>query len=127
MFSLARYILANVFLLLPLSVTSQGTPSITVSPEKLEFPAQTVGSPGVPQALTLSNSGSSPVDMRGILSSGIDFSQTNNCTEKLAAGAKCSVEIVFNPAVTGNRLGALQLTWSGAGSPRTIPLTGLGK
>jgi hypothetical protein len=124
MVPLARYVLLSV-LVMPVSAMSQQPPTITISPEKLEFPAHLVGAPGEPQTLTLSNTGAMSVPLRGVLISGIDFSQTNDCGEKLGAGAKCSVSITFKPAVTGTRLGAIQLSWSGAGSPRTIPLTGL--
>jgi hypothetical protein len=123
MFPIARYVLVGI-LLLSLNATSQQTPAITVSPEKLEFPAHSVGAPGDAQTLTLSNPGVAAVPLRGVLVSGIDFSQTNDCGEKLEVGTRCSVSITFKPAVTGTRLGALQLSWSGAGSPRTIPLTG---
>jgi hypothetical protein len=124
----AGYILAaTVLSLLPVSATSQDTEAVMVSPDKFEFAAQAVGSASPPQSLTLSNTGSLPVAMRDIQISGIDFSQSNNCSEKLAAGATCKVEIVFKPAIPGNRLGALQVSWSGARSPRTIPLTGIGQ
>jgi hypothetical protein len=108
-------------------LTAQTAPVIVVSPEKLEFPAQPVGAASPVQTLTLSNASSMAVPLRGVLISGIDYSQTNDCGDKLDAGAKCAVAITFKPASSGDRLGALQLNWAGAGSPRTIPLTGLGQ
>jgi len=80
MISAARYILAGS--LLASYVGAQDTPSITVSPEKFEFPAQTVGSTSASQTLTLSNPASLSVALHGILVSGIDFSQANDCSEQ---------------------------------------------
>ena len=128
MFHVARYILAATVLgLLAVNATSQEPESVLVSPDKLDFPAQAVGSAGTPQSLTLSNTGSSPTELRGVQISGIDFFQSNDCSERLAPGAKCSVEVIFKPAIPGNRLGALQIYWSGGRLPRTIPLTGVGQ
>jgi hypothetical protein len=128
MFHVARYILAaTVLSLLAANATSQEPESVMVSPDKLNFPAQAVGSAGTPQSLALSNSGVSPIALRGVQISGIDFSQSNDCSERLAPGTKCSVEVIFRPAIPGNRLGALQISWSGARLPRTIPLTGVGQ
>jgi hypothetical protein len=126
MLPLARYVLVG-WLLLVSSASAQSASVVVISPEKIEFPAQSVANSGPSQTLTLTNSSSTAIPLRGILVSGIDYSQTNDCGEKLEAGAKCTVSITFKPASTGNRLGALQLNWSGAGSPRTIPLTGLGQ
>lgn len=127
MLPISRYALAGVLMLGPLNVVPQGAPAVIVSPAKLEFPAQSAGSPGEAQRVTLSNAGPNSVPLRAVLVSGIDFTEANDCGEKLAAGATCSISITFKPAVTGTRLGALQLSWSGTGSPRTIPLTGLGQ
>jgi hypothetical protein len=124
----ARYILAaSLLVFFALNVTAQAMPSVTVSPGKLEFSPQPVGQASAPQRLTLSNPGSSSVDIRGIQISGIDYSESNDCPDRLASEAKCSVDLTFKPAINGTRLGALQLAWSGSGSPRTIPLTGIGQ
>jgi hypothetical protein len=126
MFPSARYILVG-WLWVAANVAAQSSSIIVVFPEKFEFPAQAASTPGTPQTLTLSNTSSATVLLRDILVSGIDYSQTNDCGEKLAPGAKCEVSITFKPASTGDRLGALHLNWAGAGSPRTIPLSGLGQ
>ena len=126
MFSTARFMLAvAVFSLLAMNVMSQGNSLVTISPEKLEFPAQASEEASPPQSLTLTNQSSSSLQISNILISGIDFSQSDTCDKPIAAGANCSIEVSFKPATSGTRLGALQIAWAGAGSPRTIPLTGI--
>lgn len=126
MFSQARSVLAvALFSLLVLKVLPQENSSISISPDKLEFPAQSADAASQPQSLILSNRGSSSVKISDILISGIDFSQSNNCDKPVASGANCSIDVSFHPATSGTRLGALQIAWSGGSSPRTIPLTGV--
>lgn len=76
--------------------------------------------------LTISNPGGAAVRVHQILSSGIDFSATNNCGNEIAAGSECSVQVIFKPAISGERLGSLQIVASDAGSPHVVPLTGTG-
>ena len=128
MFSSPRYMLAAGLLsLLVMNVASEENAALAISPAELQFPAQAVDSAGPPQDLVLINQGSSRLEVSSILASGIDFSQSNNCEKPIAARASCSIQVVFKPATSGLRLGALQIAWSGTGSPRTIPLTGRGR
>src|SRR5207253_1128295 len=54
------------------------------------------------------------------------FSQTNNCTATLAQNSTCTVTVMFTPTAIGTRTGAITVTSSGAGRPRTIYLSGTG-
>jgi hypothetical protein len=126
MFSNARFMLAvALFSLLTMRALPEANNPVSISPDKLEFPAQSADGASQPQNLTLTNRGSSSVKISSILISGIDFSQSNNCDKPLASGADCSIEVRFHPATSGTRLGALQIAWSGGTRPRTIPLTGI--
>jgi hypothetical protein len=124
---MSRYLLACCLVLLAVDVTSQEKPALSTSAEKLQFALQPIGTASAPQTLTLKNETSGSLSIRGIQISGIDFAQSNHCPEQMTASQSCSIEVTFRPVVTGERLGALQLAWSGAGSPRTIPLSGTGE
>jgi hypothetical protein len=119
MFSNARFMLA-------MRALPEANIPISISPDKLEFPAQSADATSQPQSLILTNRGSSSIKISSILISGIDFSQSNNCDEPIASGADCSIEVSFHPATSGTRLGALQIAWTGGTRPRVIPLTGMG-
>lgn len=80
-----------------------------ISPEKVEFGVQNVGRAGEPRSVTLSNPGPAPLEIASILTSGIDFSQSNDCGRTLATGAQCTIQLVFKPAIVGPRIGQLSV------------------
>jgi len=56
----------------------------------------------------------------------VTYSQTNDCGSQLAAGASCTVNVVFGPVVTGTIDSQLAITDDGGASPQIVPLTGTG-
>ncbi len=98
---------------------------LEISPAKIEFGSQAVGSASAPSLVTLTNSGSSKLKITEIITSGIDFQQQNQCGD-LAATATCTASITFKPAIAGPRLGTLTVLASD-GSTHYIPLSGIGK
>jgi len=102
-------------------------PAITIAPEKLDFPPQATGTTSENLVLNLTNCGSSSLRITDVLVSGIDFSESDTCKNPLAAGASCTIQVAFKPAITGPRLGALRISSSDAGGVRTIPLSGTGQ
>lgn len=100
--------------------------SLAIAPLKLIFPDTKVGAPTSPLAITVTNTTSSAVQLQEIIVSGIDFAQTNDCGSELAAGAKCSIQVVFKPAISGERLGSLEIAASNRRQPDFVALTGSG-
>jgi hypothetical protein len=101
---------------------------LKLTPDKVDFGAVPVGTRTPPQTITLTNSGNAPLPIASILVSGIDFAQSNNCGEQLAPGAQCSVQITFQPAIMGPRLGtAIITTTNDSGSPNLLVLNGVGQ
>lgn len=80
-----------------------------------------------PKTVTVTNTGTAIVTIRDILTSGIDFAQTNDCGTSLAAGASCSVKVTFKPAIPGTRMGALYIVASDPATPHLIGITGVGE
>ena len=100
-------------------------PTAALSPTSLTFTGQLVGTTSAAQTVTLSNTGTAPLAISGIVATG-DFAQTNACGTSLAAGASCTISVTFTPAAAGGRTGAVTITDSATGSPRTVALSGTG-
>ena len=101
--------------------------SIAIAPAKIDFALQAVGVSSQPQSATLTNVSPADVTISDISASGIDFTQTNDCARTLAPGAKCKIDVIFTPAVTGPRLGTIIVSGSDPASPRFLVLSGIGK
>jgi len=95
-----------------------------VSPNRVEFGVKNVGTSGE-QALTLANPGAASLEITSILTSGIDFSQTNDCGSRLASGSQCAIRLTFKPATIGPRIGQLSVITSV--TIQSIPLSGTGQ
>jgi hypothetical protein len=100
---------------------------IKINPESLTFGSQTVGTEAASKTVSVTNTSTAPITISDIVTTGIDFSQTNTCSQSLAAGASCAVQVTFKPAVTGERMATLQIDDSDPMSPQTIVLTGTGQ
>jgi hypothetical protein len=96
-----------------------------VSPRSLEFGEQEVGATGVPPgAVTLTNEGSTSLDIGNIVASG-DFDQVSDCGS-VEPGASCSIRVTFTPTAQGDRNGTLTVSHNAPGSPEKVPLSGEG-
>jgi hypothetical protein len=112
----------------PQSASLAGTglgPIANLSPNALSFLAQAVGTTNTAQIVTLTNIGDEALNFTQIAAAG-DFSETNTCSESLAAGSSCQISITFNPTATGNRAGNITIADNAAGSPQTVALSGVG-
>ena len=118
---------ASALLVLIASSTSQtpGT-ALQISPVSIDFGEAALNADGPAHTVTVSNPSKSPIDLQQILTSGIDFSQKNDCGKLLAPGAQCTVQVSFAPAISGPRTGNLQIMGSD-GAPHFIALNGIGK
>jgi len=105
-----------------------GVPIASLSPSSLTFGQQDVGATSAPQAVTLSNTGTAPLAISSITTSG-DFAQTSNCGGSLAAGTSCTINVTFTPTQIGTRNGTLTVTDNSNGVPgsqQAVSLTGTG-
>jgi Pro-kumamolisin, activation domain/Abnormal spindle-like microcephaly-assoc'd, ASPM-SPD-2-Hydin len=112
-----------------LTVTANGTgPAVTVSPASLTWGNIVVGAIGAKKAVTLTNTGTSTLNISGITTSG-DFGQaasTKPCGATLAAGKNCKIEVTFTPTQVGARTGTLTISDNSPSSPQTVALSGTG-
>ncbi len=100
-------------------------PAITLSPNKLSFSDQSVGTTSALQTVTLTNSGTAELDITNFAVNG-EFAQTNNCPAALAEGANCTITVTFTPTATGSRTGSVVVTDNATGSPQSLSLSGNG-
>jgi len=101
------------------------SPVLYVSPTHLDFGEQLVGTVSSPQAVTLTNTGTTVLELSGVSVSG-EFIQSNNCATSLDVNASCSIQISFRPQTTGERAGGLIVTNSSPEESRTAALAGAG-
>jgi hypothetical protein len=98
---------------------------VNLYPWTLTFAALAVGVNSGPKTATLTNVGPGTVTIDRIASSG-DFSETNNCPKSIAAGASCTITVIFRPSVTGIRSGSVSILDLLHSSPQILGLAGLG-
>ena len=114
----------------PQMVALSGTailgPLLTVSPASLTFAAQYVGTTGLPQNVTLQNTGDQNITISNVQASS-SFGATNGCTSSLAPQVSCTIGVFFDPTASGNINGTLTITDNAPGSPHTVALSGTGQ
>lgn len=104
-------------------------PLASLSTTNMGFGNQTVNTSSAAQGVTLSNTGTAPLNISSIVmggANGSEFTQTNTCGTTVAAGANCTITVTFQPTATGSRIAALTITDNAPGSPRTVTLSGTG-
>lgn len=104
---------------------------VSVNRLSLSYPAQANGSRSASQTVSVSNSGSAPMQLSSIAINGTnagDFAIDNalsdcNTTSSMAVGASCTVGVSFAPTVSsGSRSAALNI--SASNSSATVSLSG---
>ena len=115
-----------------LSGTGLLPPAFSVNPASLTFAAQPVGVASSPSTLTVTNSGE--VDMANVgfaisgQSAGAFSTGVTACGAILAAGASCTVPVVFTPSTSGGAAATLTISSATVGVKAvTVPLSGTGQ
>ena len=101
----------------------------TVSPTALAFGSELINVPSAPMTITLTNTGTGSLPITSITLSTPSpnpFSQTNTCGPSLAAGARCTIIVVFTPLVTGSSMATLSINAGGGAGTQTVALSGIG-
>jgi hypothetical protein len=102
------------------------SPQISLDPATLSFGSYRKGFTSPAQTVTLTNSGTAPLAIAGIVAEG-DFSATNDCGTSLAAGAHCSLNVTFTPTARGQRTGALLIETGSDPATVTVSVTTAGR
>ncbi|SPF44759.1 putative Peptidase S53 propeptide [Candidatus Sulfotelmatobacter kueseliae] len=110
-------------------VTGTGVPPLTASAGSLTFAAQAVGTTSGAQTITLTNHLSTTLNTI-IAASGqyaVAATGTSPCGSTLAAGAKCTFNVTFTPAVSGTIDGVVTVGYGETPGPLEVRLTGTGQ
>jgi hypothetical protein len=99
--------------------------TVSLTPARLTFPVQLVGTTSSAQAATLTNTGTVPVNISNISTTG-PFTETNNCPSSLQLNGSCQIQVKFVPVKRGLWTGKLSVTDDAQGSPQTVALSGTG-
>ena len=112
----------------PVSVALSGSGEalgyLQSSAAQLNFSDEAVGSSSSQQMFTITNLGKTVVALQPISvgsvrttwGSGSDFQVLSTCSTQLAAGASCSVGVIFTPIETGLRAALISITGNGFGN-----------
>lgn len=116
-------------LAIPLSGIGVNEASLSFYPSRQNFSPQAVGSTSSAAAIVLENTGSAPLNLSAIGTTGVDsadFRQTNNCGGSLVPAGTCVVNVKFAPTAAGSRVASLSVSDTASGSPQIVALTGTG-
>ena len=111
----------------PLSGKGVAVSPLTVSAKSLSFDSTQVGATS-PKTLKLTNTGSSSLSITKVGISGADASQFQVTPSQATISAKGSqnLSLTFAPTSARAKSASLTITYSGAGSPVTVSLSGKG-
>jgi hypothetical protein len=114
-----------------LSGTGLPPPVLAVSPATFSFPQQQVNQPSAAAVFTVSNTGGAPMTGVGFQITGVtpaSFSTgTTTCGAVLDNGGSCTVQVVFNPPMTGGSAATLVVSSASSGvAAATAALAGTG-
>jgi len=105
---------------------------VSVTPTGLAFgsspivsSAQAASAAGTSLSVTISNTGSAPLELGGFSTQG-DFTEADNCGASVAAAATCTLSVKFAPTALGHRTGTLTITDNAGGGSQRISLAGDG-
>jgi hypothetical protein len=124
---------ANFSFSVPLSLTvAPPAPIASLNPTLLVFAPQAKGTTSPAQIVTLSNTGSAPLNITGTTGISIsganatDFSQISpSCGSSVAAGGNCAISVTFTPSSTGAEAATLNVADNASGTPQQAGLSGV--
>jgi hypothetical protein len=108
-----------------------GAPAVSLNPSGVTYGPQAVGTTSTAQTVTLTNTGTASLFINAVSITGLnqlDFNRTDDqCVGiSVAAGAACTITLVFNPTATGTRTATLSVIDTAPSSPEAVGLTGTG-
>jgi hypothetical protein len=114
------------------NLTGTGVPGpVTLSKPILTFGGEIINTTSPPQRIILSNLSTLDLHIATITTGGTIFSlaPTSTCLSggTVKARTTCVVDVIFTPTALGAATATLTFTDDGPGSPRNVPLSGVGE
>ncbi len=99
---------------------------IDISPTMpVVFPVQLVGTSSTAAAITLNNTGAVPVSISSVKVTGqVHLGSGTTCSRSVGPGAKCVINVVFQPKAPGAHTGLVTLVDSASSKPQVVELSG---
>ncbi len=108
-------------------VSMLNTGAVSFSPiTPVSFQSQLVGTTSTPQAVTLTNAGTTTLTISSITETSKQFHMTNTCGSSVPPGGNCSFTVSFEPQSKGVLSGTISIRDSASTKPQVIELTGVG-
>ena len=104
-------------------------PTADESTPTVDFGTQPQGTATAEQALTVTNNGSAPLVVSGVLLGGSnpgDYLVDNRCQQPVAVGSVCQIGVRFDPQATGASSADLTLLTNALTAPAPVSLSGIG-
>jgi uncharacterized repeat protein (TIGR03803 family) len=105
----------------------EGGPVVRLQPSSLIFGAEVVGTTSKSKTVTVTNTGSSTLDIDSTVASTNFAVSSTTCGSTLAVGKSCKVLVTFTPTEAGALSGTLTLTDNATNSPQSVQLSGTGE
>jgi len=110
-----------------IELSGQGT-VVKLVPAQLNFPPQKAGTTSHPMTVQMTNTSSQALHINSITRGGVDsssFKEQNTCGSQLAAGASCTISVVFAPNQPGSYSAVVNISDNGGGT-QFVSLSGTG-
>jgi hypothetical protein len=104
-------------------------PTADESNSSINFDTQPQGTAGSGQVLTVTNNGSAPLIVSGVVVAGSnpgDYLIDNGCQQQVAAAASCTLVVRFDPQASGASSATLTLLTNAPTAPGVVSLSGTG-
>jgi len=98
--------------------------TLSVNPTAVNFAQLGVGAESAYFPVTVTNTGTGPVVIERVYTTGDFRLYTTGCVTALRVGSTCTNYVEFAPAASGALTGTLVIDDNATGSPQSIPLTG---
>ncbi len=106
---------------------ASGAATLTLSPAALTFAPQLINTPSTPQPVTLTVTGTVPLQLSGFSSDSSDFVVTGTtCFSTNAPGSNCTVSVTYTPATAGLKNSKIRINGSFTGGKLDLPVSGTG-
>jgi len=102
------------------------SPTVTLTPNTLNFGSVPTGTTSAPQKVTLANQGTMSLSSISIVSGSSNFPVKSSCPRTLPAGKSCSFSAMFTPGGGGVETGTVTVTDSDPSSPQLVGMSGTG-
>lgn len=110
----------------PLNGSGQLAAGLTTNASQLTFQVVGTGQPSAAQTVTITNSSSYAIAALTLVVTAPFSVAQNTCTGGLAAGANCTVSVLFQPTATGSASGSLTASSASVATPASVALFGTG-